>query len=196
MSRELDISEIQDEVSSANLREEATANRTIHTGAYNLQFQGVKVQENDAGQRSLSFNVAFMDQASGERKGSGFFNAAWESRYREGANGKYLEKDSKLYGQMLKVFDLPSGTGPKAVVDAFTNAMVGGFVTETLVSPEGVQPAKYLDVVNPETGDPKVDGATQKRIGDGKAIARKDMGSLVETGWRAKNYIQSISKAK
>lgn len=198
--RELDINDIADAAASEGLYDEANANKTVPTGTYNFRYQGVTPQESDSGTQSLRFNVAFLDD-HGQRKGSGFFSVEWVERRAEGRDGTTFQvRECQLYGQMLRAFGLGKTDGPKAVINAFQNAYGRGFVLEKILSPEHITGSNgkrishdVLDTANMAAKDLP---AAQKRINDGKAIARDVMPAYLEDGWKAFNNVLAFGKAK
>ena len=183
--QDLDITTIANEVASQESMTEANAPRTFPTGFYNLRRKDMKAQQAPDGRQFLHYTVDVLDPATGDRRGTGFFDASW-NEYRTAA-GK-LTKPSAIFRQIAATLGVKPSVGD--VDGAFQNALVGGFFTQTLQSPEGMTDDKgkrlYIDV-----GDKDVtrDGRTVK-------ITQSGANELIASGLRANNYLQSVSKAK
>ena len=175
--RELDFTDIMNEVAEQGIKAESSQGRTVPTGRYRLRYQGHKAQIGDTGGPFLSFNVAF--ENDGHRKGSGFLEVMWKKERNN--NGK-LTRRAQLYGQLLTALDLPEETPVHKVADAFQGSLIGAYVTETLRSPEGA----YVEV------------GAERRETDGKlrVVNREEANNLVATGWVMRNYVQNVFKPK
>lgn len=175
--RELDITEIMNEVGEQGIKAESAQGRTVPTGKYRLRYQGHKAQIGDTGGPFLSFNVVF--ENDGQRKGSGFMEVTWKKE--RNASGK-LTRRSQLYGQLLSTLDLPEETPVPEVAEAFQGSIVGAYVTETLRSPEG----QYVEV------------GAERRETDGRlrVVPRDEANQLVAGGWTMRNYVQNVYKLR
>ena len=175
--RELDISEIRDEVAEQGLKSEATIIKTVPTGKYALRHQGSKAYADDEGNPYLNINVTF--EQDGIRKGSGFLKATWK---KERTSTGRLTRRATLYGQLLKALDLPESTPVNQVLDAIQATVLGAYVTEGLKSPEGL-----FVSVGPEHRD---------RDGVAQQVTREETQVLIANGWTPFNSIANVYKWK
>lgn len=170
MPTELDISAIANQVADKAVLAEANRPRTLPGGNYRLRFADFKVQQGDSADATpyVHFQAEALDLASGERKGTIFFNISGEEKRRDGK----LMKDFKLFANMAKALNVTDGK-ITSVIEGFRNADVAAFVTETMASPEK---DKYLTV--------------------GRDVQEKDVPDLLASGYTINNYVQSISRLK
>jgi len=170
MPQELDISAIANQVADKSALAEANRPRTITGGNYRLRYADHKVQVGDGADATpyVHFQAEALDLASGERKGTIFFNISGLEKRRD--NGK-LNKDFKLFANMTKALNTEGSV--VEVIKAFANGDIAAFVTETMQSPEK---DKYLTV--------------------GRDVQEKDIPDLLASGYTINNYVQSISRLK
>ena len=171
MPQELDISAIADQVADKTALAEANRPRTIKGGNYRLHYADHKVQLGDGPDATpyVHFQADAIDLASGERRGVIFFNISGIEK-RNPTTGK-LTKDFKLFANMVKA--LEAEANPVAVIEAFRNADVTAFVTETMQSPEK---DKYLTV--------------------GRDVKEEEVADLLASGYTLNNYVQNIGRLK
>jgi len=175
--RELEISEIMNEVAESGLKGEATIVRTVPTGKYALRSQGGKAYVDDTEVPYLNVNVIF--EQDGARRGSGFLKATWKKE--RTTTGK-LTRRASLYGQLLKALDLPEDTPVPKVLDAIQATVLGAYVTEGLKSPDGL----FVGI-----------GAEHRdREGTPQQVTKEEAQSLIAAGWTPFNSIVNVFKLK
>lgn len=116
---------------------EANAFRVVPAGSYQAIATKVDIQENpetfrNPGRKGVRVQASLADN-DGNRKGVVFFNASWEAIRDD--KGR-LDKDSKLWGQLVKALDM----GEKSVgevIDAAQRYPFKVFVTVAYKRPEG-----------------------------------------------------------
>lgn len=177
----IDIADLVTQAMESGAYAEATRPNTLPTGLYKLTLRHYEGQENGEGQQWVRLQVGAeriskeKDPFSG-RKGTAFFNATPNLYRRE--NGR-LDKMTVLWGQMAKAFDIaPEDASAKAVLEAFTNYPLQGFITETLQGPEGMDP-RYQRVEYLEDG----------------AYSPATL-ALLDQGYVPQNYVQNLGKVK
>ena len=174
--REMDITELMNEMADEGLKAESTLARTVPTGKYTLRYQGFKAYEDDKGIPFASYNVIF--EQDGIRKGSGFFKATWK---KERASTGKLTRRASLYGQLLKALDLPEDTPVQKVADSFQSQLLGAFVIESLMSPEN----QFVRI-----------GEHQERDGQVVEVTRREANDLIASGWKPFNSVNSVYKLR
>ena len=142
--RELDISEILNEMAEKGLVGEATVPKTVPTGKYTVRYNSYKGYEDENnGTPFVSINVAF--EQDGNKKGTGFIKATWKKE-RNPNTGK-LTRRAQLFGQLVKALDQTEDTPVPKVMDAFQSSLLGAFVTESLMTPKVRSPVNLSRLV-------------------------------------------------
>lgn len=193
MSAELTIDKLYDKYTSEEQVKAANQAPTVRTGSYRFKVQKIELRTDDRqpgdkfdkdttmtpGRESARINAALLDKQTGERKGSIFFDVSWEPFEMDDKNGvKRLDSASKLWGNLVKVFD---GERNVAKLAHPTEGLIisypfDGSVTEAFEMPDGSR--KYY------RGD----------TADAREAERKKL--IAEGGQPAANYVQNLYKVK
>jgi|FLYL01.1.fsa_nt_gi hypothetical protein len=162
--RDLSVTEIADLAADPAAVAAVQAPPTVPTGKYALRLKGVRAQQNDEGVILLRFTAEA--QADGERRGTVFFDASPQTRFRP--DGKPT-REWRLYGQLLGALGLQGDTkvGDLLAQIEASQPTVGARVREVIVTPE----SKYYD---------------------SDKLTDEDKVALLQSGARAKNYVDAI----
>lgn len=177
---DLDLTTLHDLYTSDQLVKDANAAPTVRAGRYRFKPEEVTGNKDDRpsdqtktpGRESIRVRVtAFALSADGatvlDRAGTVFFNASWQE-YRNDKGE--LDGQSKLWGNLFKVFDVkPGETSVSQIVGLIKAGQFDGFVSEPIVSADG----KFQNY--------KTDDERAKLIAD---------------GGEPKNFVQRLMKAK
>lgn len=141
---DLDLSALHDIYTSEEQVKEATAFKTLPTGAYRFHVEKADPRTDDRpdsetpGRQTARITAAAFDPLTGDRKGTTFFNVSWQPFKREDRAG-ILKQDgpTKLWGQLVKALEAQDQSVADVVQTTIYSAPVDGFLIESMKMPDG-----------------------------------------------------------